>query len=432
MICFDDNELDIILVTYNRDKFVEEWLEKCGNEIEIRNINLWIYDSSTNDKTKDVVNNRNLCAQKNIGYKYISDELSVGHVVLQAIMESKAKYVWVVGDSRCNDFSDLDKKVFPYIKKGIDHIVLRTIDNEVNDGTIYDDKDLMFRECFISMTCTGFYIYKTAIFDALKNDDAFRENCRKKYDNNYGFTWMGYFLESYAKDDYVTVFTDVKTIDIEPEKKVKRWSARFYKCWCDDLCNIIDGISQVYDADDSISRYTWRVLGFDTANMLYNNRKKELLNPVVYEENKSTLYRVCNDISKVAEFAYADQDELDILLSVWRIKEVDELCSKMKKCLEENIINGMTENVCIYGAGRGGIAIAKMLCENNISIKCFYDINARKLKNVNGIDVRNISDVDIYNDTIIISLTDLYIPIDIFRKSDKYIDPGRVYYPYYM
>ena len=39
------------------------------------------------------------------------------------ILNTKAKYIWVSGDSRCHDFNYLDEKVFPYLKLDIDYVV---------------------------------------------------------------------------------------------------------------------------------------------------------------------------------------------------------------------------------------------------------------------------------------------------------------------
>lgn len=432
MVVFDDNELNIILITYNRDKFVQNWIEKCGREIAERNINFSIYDSSTNEKTKLIVDNLNNSLQRKIIYKYVSDELSVGHVVFQAVMESNAKYVWVVGDSRCHNFSDLDEKVFPYIKKGVDHIVLHTINNEENDGKIYRDKDLMVKECFVSMTCTGFFIFRTEIFNELKNNDVFRNSCMEKYDDNYGFTWMGYFLEAYAKKNYVTAFTCVPVIAIEPEKKIRRWSTRFYKCWCSDLCNILDGISLIYNVDDSILKFTWKLLGFDTAIILYNNRKDGVLNPISFEENRIYFSRVSNNTQKVYEFAYVKEDELDDLYTAWRKNEERELCEKLKRYLKSIKSKIRTNNICIYGAGRGGIAIARFFEEEKIPIKCFYDINASSIENVRGIEVRNVSGIDIKKDFIIVSLIGMYSSLLFKNEYGEQMDTDRILYLYYV
>lgn len=415
MILFEANELEVILITYNRHKFVAEWLERCVGQLLARNIKISVYDSSTDEETKLQIEKENLKHGDNkIRYEYVTSELSVGHVVLQATLKSNAKYVWVVGDSRCHNFTDLDEKVFPYIKKGLDHIVLRTVDNEENDGKIYADKNEMLKECLISMTCTGFYIYKTSLFNPLKNGEDFWKSCLKKYDDNYGFTWMGYFLEVYAKDpSYRTVFVKVPTINIEPEKKIRRWNHKFYKCWCSDLCNVIDSVSDQYDVNDNLMKKVWKILGFDLAQDLYINCKEGVLNKEIYQEYKQILQRVSNNIEKIESFANSSKDNLEKTYEYWRCYEEETLKMKIYENKNKLLQLSRKKEICIYGAGRGGIAIQQALETSGIKVKCFYDINAQKIGQIGNIHVKEVrrENLNLEKEFIVISLLGGYTPI---------------------
>jgi glycosyltransferase involved in cell wall biosynthesis len=119
MLTFENDELEVALITYNRSKFVKEWITRYIDEFYARNIKIVVYDSSTDELTKNEIEKVNEKYDKKIKYNYLSAELSVGHVVLHAIVNASSKYVWVAGDSRCHDLEDLDRKVFPYIKSGI-------------------------------------------------------------------------------------------------------------------------------------------------------------------------------------------------------------------------------------------------------------------------------------------------------------------------
>lgn len=431
MILFDTDELEVILITYNRHKFVAEWIERYVDELLARNIKISVYDSSTDEETKLQIEKENLKHEENkIRYEYITSKLSVGHVVLEAILKSMAKYVWVVGDSRCHNFSDLDSKVFPYIKSGMDHIVLKTVDNEENDGKIYADKNEMLKECLISMTCTGFYIYKTALFEPLKKDTEFFKSCFKKYDDNYGFTWMGYFLESYAKNsNHRTVFVKIPVIDIEPEKKVTRWSQKFYKCWCSDLCNVIDGISEQYEANDDLIKKVWKILGFDLSQSLYVNCKEGILNSEIYQKYKQILARVSNNVEKIESFANSNQNDLEKTYEYWRHYEEEELKNKINENKNKLLQIYHEKEICIYGAGRGGIAIQQALEKSGIVIKCFYDINAKKIGRIGNVQVKEFAsdNSNSENEFIIISLLGAYTPIRSMLK-EKGIETQNMYY----
>lgn len=412
MIQFDDNELEIALVTYNRSAFVQEWFDTCCEEFCKRNITISVYDSSNDGKTKSIVEAASLKYQHKIKYIYISDQLSVGHVVWEVIKNSKAKYIWPVGDSRRQDIEDLDEKVFPYIKKNYDHIVLGAIDNWENDGTVYRNKHDMLYDCFISMTCTGYYIYRRAIFDPLLLDKELVAECDKKFDGNYGFTWMGYFLTAYSMDEkYETVFSFVRTIDIEPEKKVVRWNKYFFKCWCDDLCNIVDNCADVYKAEDDLLKKVWKYLAFDMAISLYKNCQDGVLNPDIFEKNVNKLKRMSKDVDKIRGFAYAKGTELEKYYEEWNEIEEKQFINKAKYHLEQIMQVEESKKICIYGAGYGGKILLKSLQEQGIEVKCFYDKNADTISEIDGVPVKTLEQCNSGEELILISFYKSYVPI---------------------
>jgi hypothetical protein len=304
------------------------------------------------------------------------------------------------------------------------------VNNEENDGKIYADKTEMLKDCLVSMTCTGLYIYKTAIFEPLKTNQNFYEECLKKYDDNYGFTWMGYFLDSYAlNENYRTVFTCIPIIEIEPEKKVQRWNERFLKCWCSDLCNVIDGVSATYQVNDDLLKQTWKILGIDTAERLNKNREEGVLNEQIVNEYRDLLERVSSSVEKIESFAKTTPENLPKTYEYWRTKEELEFGKKVEKVIDGILSDNSDKEICIYGAGRGGKIIAKSLIGRNKKIKCFYDINAKKIGECMGMQVRDISEMGAENECILISLIGVYSSIGGDRNS---VNRNQMYYIYYM
>lgn len=412
MIVFDDNELEIALVTYNRSSFVQEWFDTCCEELCERNIIISVYDSSNDGKTKSIVEAASSKHKHKINYIYISEQLSVGHVVWEVIKNSKAKYIWPVGDSRRQNVEELDEKVFPYIKANYDHIVLGLVDNWENDGTVYRNKHDMLYDCFISMTCTGYYIYRRALFEPLLQNKELLAECDKKYDTNYGFTWMGYFLTAYSMDEnYETVFSCVRTIGIAPEKKVVRWNKCFFKCWCNDLCNIVDNCSDVYRAEDDLLKKVWKYLAFDMAFSLYKNCQDGVLNPEIFEKNEHELSRVSEDVEKIRCFAYADSTELDKCYEEWNLIEEKQFINKAKYHLEEIMQVEYGKKICIYGAGYGGKILLKALQEQGIEVKCFYDKNADTISEVDGVPVKMLEQCNPDEELMLISFFKSYVTI---------------------
>ena len=412
MILFDDNELEVALITYNRSAFVQEWFDKNCEEFCNRNIVICVYDSSDDGKTKEVVEAASRKYSHNVKYTYISDQLSVGHVVWEAIQKSKAKYIWPVGDSRRQDIDELDEKVFPYIKKNYEHIVLGLLDNCENDGKIYRNKNEMLYDCFISMTCTGYYIYRRELFEPLLRDKELLAECDEKFDDNYGFTWMGYFLTAYAMDEnYETVFSYVNTIGIAPEKKVVRWNDFFFKCWCNDLCNVIDNCPAIYNTDDGLLKKVWKYLAFDMAFSLYKNCQDGVLNPRIFEKNVKELSRVSADVEKIKSFAYAGGEGLDKCYEDWTAFEEKQFAENAKKHLDGIMHGEEDKKICIYGAGYGGKILLKAMQECGIKVKCFYDKKADTLGAIEGVPVKALEQCEPSEELILISFFKSYMTV---------------------
>lgn len=409
---FRDNELGVVLVTYRRHEFVREWFENCFIELCERNIGVAVYDSSDNQLTRDVVESFSHLHNVPVQYVYISDKLSVGHVVWEAIKQAKTDYVWVVGDSRRHSFEELDKKVFPYIKKQYEHIVLETIDNGENDGKIYTNRHEMIYDCLISMTCTGFYIYRRSIFDRVLQDKNMFEECNSKYEDNYGFTWMGYFLKAYSlNDEYKTVFTRVKTYTIAPVKKIVRWNDFFFKCWVSDLCNIVDNCDSTYGVSDDLLKKVWNYLALDMSFKLFENRKAGVLNKHVYDKYAILIKRVSEHAEKIRDYAYSPEDDLEKYHQSWREDEEKEFVSKIYKIIDRISQTNCGRSICIYGAGYGCEVLLKTLDNRGIKVKTIYDRNGESIMYLDEIPVKTLDCCDPDNEIIIISFYKSYVPI---------------------
>lgn len=409
---FRENELGVVLVTYRRPEFVREWLENCLIEFYERNIGVTVYDSSDNQKTKEVVEYYSRKHSIPIHYVYITDQLSVGQVVWEAIKQAKTDYVWVVGDSRRHSFEELDAKVFPYIKQQFEHIVLEILDNGENDGKIYTNRHEMIYDCLISMTCTGYYIYRRSIFDDLFENKNLLKECNSKFDDNYGFTWMGYFLIAYSlSNQYRTVFTRVKTYSIAPEKKVVRWNDFYFKCWVSDLCNIVDNCDASYCVCDDLLKKVWKYLSIDKSDKLYENRKAGVLNGCVYEQYAIMINRVTEYAEKIRDFAYSREDNIEACYQFWREFEEKEFVSKINKNIDEILQANVGRSICIYGAGDGGKILLNTLVSRGIQIKSIYDKNGDNIKTLDGIPVRTLDYSNPDSEILIISFFKSYIPV---------------------
>lgn len=314
MIVFEDKELEIAIVTYNRRDFIEEWLRLCYDDVVKRNISLSIYDSSTNSETEDFIKEFNK-SHKKIKYVKAPSETEVGYKPMLPIFESNAEYLWVSGDSRYTNFAEMDEKVFPLIKSGVDFIALYLGNTKENFGKVFTDKSSFIKESFISVTCIGCSIYKLEIFNALKTDKELMRECDLKYRHNYGFGWIGYFFEAFARGGSAAALAKVEIKDIFPKRKKQAWASRFYECWVENLIDVTDKLPEVYTMKHDVPRNTWNEMALDSHTFCKRARECGGLNPEVFEKyiNNGMLKKVSDRIRRIKFYACAPMWQVEIM-----------------------------------------------------------------------------------------------------------------------
>lgn len=320
MITFENGELEVALVTYNRCPFIKEWLKYNYVDLKKRNIYISIYDSSTDGMTEMFINENNEYYNE-IDYVSIPSETEIGYKPMLPIFRSKAKYVWIVGDSRYHDFEELDTKVFPFIKQGLDCIIIDAQPNPQNDGIIYTDKSDFLRDCFISSTCIGLSIYKREMFDCIKNNVEWLKECDRKYRHNYGFGWLGYFYEAFADGNNKACVAVIEIKHILPREKIQTWTTKYYECWVENLCDIMDYLPAVYVTKDLVPKETWERMKQTSLYHCCMARIRGGLSPEIYEKykNNGMLQRVTTDLNRVRFYAYAPMWIIKILQFYLRV-----------------------------------------------------------------------------------------------------------------
>lgn len=335
MVIFEDNELEIAIATYNRRVFVEEWLRLCYEDVIKRNISLSIYDSSTNTETEDFIKEFNK-DHKRIKYVKAPPETEVGYKPMLPIFDSAAEYLWVSGDSRYTDFAEMDEKVFPLIKSGVDFIALYLGNKKENIEKVFTDKSDFMKESFISVTCIGCSIYRLEIFNVLKIDGALMKECDLKYRFNYGFGWLGYFFEAFARSGSTAALAKVEIKDIFPQQKKQAWASRFYECWVENLIDVTDKLPEVYTTKRKVPKNTWDEMGLDSHAYCKRARVCGGLSPENFEKymNNGMLERVTDRIVRIKFYAYAPMWQIKIVSFVRR--GISKLFSMIKRIVRIN------------------------------------------------------------------------------------------------
>lgn len=408
MVAFEDGELEIAMVTYNRCEFVADWLDGCYGEMRKRNIHFSIYDSSTNDDTEIYIRQfKEKEMDTDIEFHRIDSEFLMGLKPMLPLLRSRSKYVWVAGDSIYWDYAMLDSEIFPRLKQDIDCVVCYVNGCDENIEKIYTDMQEFINTAFVSLTCMGATICKTSIMDPLKNNNGLRVSCDRKYGSNYGFGWLGYFLEMLLLQNHTAFYSLAKRpIAIRSNQKTPTWRKSYYHCWVKDLLEILDGIADQCRGTDRIAKDTWKRVGLDDPNTCYYARKYGDLTPETYEKFKKSgmLDRCTGHVDRMERFAYASDEELDELLE----REMEMVDRKFKNLCQQNIERIREESkgrrLWIYGAGIGGKILAECLTEADIPIQGFLDKQAKQIGIIDKISVKTVEEADLQDAYIIISM----------------------------
>lgn len=322
MIRFENGQFEIAIATYKRPEYVGAWLEYCYDACIDRNISLSIYDSSPDSSTKDIIMQFVSYKHANLAYHHVNEETIIGYKPMIPLMESKSEYLWISGDSRYHDFNELDEKVFPYIQKRlIDYICFNTSNNYQIPDKEYSDLGEMLHDVFIPSTCIGLSIYRTEIFSPLKTNKKMLSSYNSLFSNNFGFSWLGYFYNLYALGEYKTLLVNIKTnLLLKDQKKTQSWAKRFYGCWANDLCQIIDNIPDRYKGKDAIPKNTWKIMGLEAIPYCYISRKSGDLNKKKYKdmEKEGLIERITDNPQRIRFFACAPMFIIECLYTIYR------------------------------------------------------------------------------------------------------------------
>lgn len=264
----DDGQVDIAVVTCNRPRIVEQWLEICLEEIKECNYHLSFHDGSTNESTEKIVETKRITddEKKAISYIRYDSNLRIDERALEGILRSGCEYVWLIGDSRVVDFSRIVIKIKPYLDQHFDYIAVFKDDVKDKEYKVYASPAIFLSECFWHCTLLGGLILRKSLFDSLK-DKKCKEKYLKKYNKNDGFSYIGIFFELLAERKNTKgtlLITSMKGIGILGVSKKPAWLSRYLDVWCDNMCYLFDQLPSYYnEVKDSTIKEAWKKIALD-------------------------------------------------------------------------------------------------------------------------------------------------------------------------
>lgn len=408
MITFESGELEIALITYNHCKLVKDWLTYHYEEMRKRNIHFSIYDSSTNDDTETYIKQFIMSNNdSDLEYHRIDSDIIVGYKALLPLLQSESKYVCVAADSRYWDYAMLDREIFPHLKQNVDCTVIYVSGDEEQTGKIYTNMQQFITTAFTSINVIGTTIYKTSLFEPLKNNIQLRTSCDRKYKNNAGYGWMGYCFEMLLSQGRTAAYAyGEKWVDLRKDEDLYTWSKRYYHCVIEDLLGLLDGLADQLPGTDVIAKDYWNWFNLDSPQECYYAKKFGDLTPETYMHYKENgmLDRCSEHTDRLQRFAYMTGENLDGFME----REMQILDQQFGELCRQNI-NKIQEaskgrKLWIYGAGSGGKILAECLAEYDIPIYGFLDRQAEQLETCMDIPVKTVDTANLEDAYVVISM----------------------------
>lgn len=308
MIRFADGEFEVALMTYRRPVYVSGWLSRCLGPAADRNMMVSVYDSSPDRETEHVVREASEGLSYPVEYHRVEPETIIGYKPMLAILGTRARYLWVAGDSRYHDFSELDERVLGHLISGEnEYVVINTGNNAQMPDTTFSDRDELIEAAFIPSTCIGLSFYDMSLFDQVRTGGPMRIECDRLFRNNYGFAWMGYFWTAFSEFGHAGRVANVGTYDVLPGPKRQAWARRFYGCWADDLLELVDGLPDSYACKETIPRMTWETMRLHSAHYSRLARRFGDLDRETYRRlsESGDLARLTEQTARIRFFAEA-------------------------------------------------------------------------------------------------------------------------------
>lgn len=335
---FDDNELEIAVLTRNRGEILRKFFEKQIDEIREVNASFVIYDTSSNDDTEELVGE-----YQNKGYniKYRRDdfEKSIDEKYLDAIINSTAKYIWIMGDSNYMAISLFSEKSYEYIKN--DYQLLVVYGNVVRDkeNKEYHNVSDVYADCLWHLTWMGGPVVRRDVYDKLVNEKTKNQiindanTTKGSWYSSIGVLYDSLLLIGDINARVVTVpFYGLATVE-----KKQAWVSTAYKTWCKDLCLLVDSFGKSFEKnEDRALKTTWKRLELDGGYWSTRFRVENGLNRDIFDDyNRNGYIARCSEkVKSIKRWAYRPITLVKFAYELYKIKEeitrvVIDLCNRL-------------------------------------------------------------------------------------------------------
>lgn len=356
--------LALCIPTYERDKIVEDFLINCSAYYIQAGIDIYYYDSSVSDKTKDVV-----CGwpdQEHIHYVRLPSDLHVGvkeSKILQRYgLKKEYDFIWLSGDSLQFTKTVLEQFV-SNLSLDYDIVEINSIDYErIGSRTFTDPNEYLWMCAWhlgqLGNTALNSHTMLEGVDWAFYEEKILRPNLLDFVHVSF------YFYRILELEQFHALHLSVPSSQckISKLKKVSGWVDNFFSVLCEGWVQTIEGLPDFYTTKGSACVKLGDLSLIDRIDRFYQFRKHGVYSLKIYLKYKNVWNKVTS-FSSIQLLAVACMPQFLIKLyeKTYRIFLITKLRIFCKK----------HSRIIIYGAGDNGEIYDQLFKREGLSYDAF-------------------------------------------------------------
>jgi hypothetical protein len=276
---------------------IDELLAKYQNLYQEMKIDIYIYDSSSNDNTFQVVQKWKECMPNLYYRRYdasLHSNLKVYQILQSQDLIKKYKYVWVNSDS-----IRWSRRVYEAVQanlaKDYDMIVINYRDKEHIGNRVYGNQQEFFEECAWHLTLYGAALVRT---DTMLHTVPW-EYLTEKYTLSgriYHSHVAFYFEQILSLPEFSALHLSFGNEDLSssPLKKCPGWQTETFYVWGDCWPDMIRALPDYYENRTKVIKMTGIYGDILTWNGLIILRKKNILTKEIWKKYRKRWKNLTN------------------------------------------------------------------------------------------------------------------------------------------
>lgn len=264
-------QLAICVPIYNQPEMLREMFVRCLSNYEDFGIDIYIYDSSSDNETENVIQEYR-ADYRNLYYKHLSADICSNIKVLEAYQEiieaKKYEYLWL-----CPDYIQLTRQgtesVLEHCREGFDICVLNYRDVENIGEKRYTDINAFFLDCAWHMTSYMATVIKLASFADVDWEEFYK---RYTIPGRMLHSHVAFYFEQLAKLPKVKAMhvpVSAAHLRVSSYRKDSLWKKEIYPIWCDYWPDMVHALPDRYQYKEEVIKK----LGVNTGILSWNNFK---------------------------------------------------------------------------------------------------------------------------------------------------------------